>query len=162
MQIIEMVTLKLLSEKYLKQLQQFELPEEQHQFTALPQEISDLTEGQYGVMIMNHEEPVGFFLLHRTERVKEYSDNPHAMLLTALSINQIHQRKGYAKKGMLLLADFVKDIFPEIDEVVLAVNCKNIAAQNLYNNVGFTDTGKRKEGLKGEQYIMTLRWKENE
>jgi len=58
----------------------------------LPKEVADLAEGQHGVMIMNHDEPVGFFLLHQTDRVKEYTDNPHAILLTALSIDQAHQR----------------------------------------------------------------------
>ncbi|WP_152655703.1 GNAT family N-acetyltransferase [Oceanobacillus sp. CFH 90083] len=152
----EKITLKFLSEEYLDDLNQFELPEEQYQFTALPKEISELAEGQYGVMIMNYNEPVGFFLLHRTERVNEYTNNPHALLLTALSINQMHQRKGYARKGMTLLADFVKDVFPACDEIVLAVNHRNIAAQKLYTNVGFKDTYRRKEGPKGEQYIMHL------
>ncbi|CEI81974.1 putative N-acetyltransferase YbbJ [Oceanobacillus oncorhynchi subsp. incaldanensis] len=153
----ERITLKLLSEEYMDQLYQFELPEEQHQFTALPKEVVDLAEGQYGVMIMNHGEPVGFFLLHQTDRVKEYTDNPHAILLTALSIDQAHQRKGYARKGMRLLEDFVKDTFPECDEIILAVNHKNTAAQKLYQQVAFADTGIRKEGPKGEQYILALK-----
>lgn len=145
MEKTEAITLKLLTKTYIDDLNQFELPEEQHQFTALPHEISDLTEGQYGVMIMNGEEPVGFFLLHQTDRVKEYSANHKAILLTALSINQVHQRKGYARKGMTLLKDFIQDVFPECDEIILAVNHKNIPAQKLYHNVGFADTGKRKE-----------------
>ncbi len=156
MEKTEAITLRLLTEAYIDDLNQFELLEEQHKFTALPKEISDLTEGQYGVMIMNYEEPVGFFLLHQTDRVKEYSENHKAILLTALSINQVHQRKGYARKGMIILAEFVKDVFPECDEIVLAVNHRNIPAQKLYHNVGFADTGKRKEGPKGEQYIMAL------
>ncbi|WP_040979566.1 GNAT family N-acetyltransferase [Oceanobacillus jeddahense] len=156
MQKVEKITLKLLSKTYIDYLYQFKLSEEQHQFTALPQEVSELTEGQYGVMIMHYEEPVGFFLLHQTERVKEYSDNPNAMLLTALSINEIHQRKGYAREGMILLTNFVKDVFPACDEIVLAVNHRNVPAQKLYSNAGFLDTEKRKEGPKGEQYIMAL------
>ncbi|MFD1388800.1 GNAT family N-acetyltransferase [Oceanobacillus oncorhynchi subsp. oncorhynchi] len=154
---MERITLELLSEEYMDRLYQFELPEEQHQFTALPEEVADLAEGQHGVMIMNHEEPVVFFLLHQTDRVKEYTDNPHAILLTALSIDQAHQRKGYARKGMRLLEDFVKDTFPECDEIILAVNHKNTAEQKLYQQVAFADTGIRKEGPKGEQYILALK-----
>lgn len=57
---------------------------------------------------------------------------------------------------MTLLKDFIQDVFPECDEIILAVNHKNIPAQKLYHNVGFADTGKRKEGPKGEQFIMAL------
>ncbi|MBT2719477.1 N-acetyltransferase, partial [Bacillus sp. ISL-57] len=93
---------------------------------------------------------------HSTERVKEYSDNPKAMLLTALSVNHAKQGKGYAKQGMLLLSDFVKSEFPNCDEIVLVVNHKNLPAQQLYLKVGFQDTGKRKIGPIGEQFIMNL------
>ena len=78
------------------------------------------------------------------------------MLLTALSVNYAKQGKGYAKQAMLLLSDFVKSEFPDCDEIVLAVNHKNIPAQRLYSRVGFTDTGRRKNGPIGEQFILNL------
>ena len=78
------------------------------------------------------------------------------MLLTALSVNHAKQGRGYAKKGMLLLKDFVKTEFPNCDEIVLVVNHKNVPAQQLYLKVGFGDTGKRKMGPKGEQFVMNL------
>ena len=115
-----------------------------------------MTEGQHRIVILSEDEPVGFFLLHSTERVKEYSDNAKAMLLTALSINHLKQGKGYAKQGMLLLSDFVKTEFPDCDEIVLVVNHKNVPAQRLYLRVGFKDTGKRKIGRIGEQFVMNL------
>ncbi|MER2106018.1 MAG: GNAT family N-acetyltransferase [Solibacillus sp.] len=150
------IELKHLLCEHKNTLNSFTLPEEQSIFTALPDSITDLKEGQHGIVIINMNEPVGFFLLHATERVKEYSKNPNAMLLTALSLNHIHQGKGYAKKGMLLLSSFVKQEFPNCNEIVLVVNHKNVAAQNLYLNVGFIDTGERKIGQIGEQILMTL------
>nr|WP_272495798.1 GNAT family N-acetyltransferase [Bacillus pinisoli] len=134
----------------------FELPKEQAQFTSLPKDYIEVTEGQYRIVILDHDEPVGFFLLHSTDRVKDYVNNPTAMLLTSFSINQSKQGKGYAKQGMLLLPKFVSTEFPDCNELVLAVNYKNIAAQNLYLQVGFSDTGRRKLGPIGEQYIMSL------
>ncbi|WP_156856072.1 GNAT family N-acetyltransferase [Oceanobacillus sp. AG] len=151
-----MVTLKPFSSKYVEELNSFELPEEQAQFTALPSKILEEIEGQHRIVILDEDEPVGFFLLHETERVKEYSDNPNAMLLTALSVNYAKQGKGYAKQAMFLLRDFVKTEFPDCDEIVLAVNHKNIPAQSLYAGVGFTDTGRRKNGPIGEQFILKL------
>ncbi|WP_078596448.1 GNAT family N-acetyltransferase [Evansella clarkii] len=143
-------------EEHLDILNSFELPEEQAQFTALPDKYKEVNEGQHRIVILNGPEPVGFFLLHTTERVKEYSDNPKAMLLTSLSVNQIEQGKGYAKQAMLLLKKFAEAEFPDCNEIVLAVNHKNIAAQKLYLKVGFEDTGKRKIGPIGEQFIMNL------
>ncbi|MFJ7919210.1 GNAT family N-acetyltransferase [Lysinibacillus fusiformis] len=144
------------SEDYADQLHEFELPVEQHQFTALPKEITIEKVGQYPIVILSNKIPVGFFLLHTTERVQEYSSNPQAMLLTALSMDHKQQGKGYAKKAMLLLADFVNHEFKEFNEVVLVVNHKNIAAQNLYLNVGFEDNGERRMGPIGEQIVMQL------
>lgn len=57
---------------------------------------------------------------------------------------------------MLLLRDFVKSEFPSCDEIVLAVNHKNFPAQKLYAKVGFKDTGRRKIGPIGEQFILSL------
>jgi RimJ/RimL family protein N-acetyltransferase len=144
------------SKAYETLLNTFELPEGQEQFTALPKKITDVIDGQYRIVILCGNEPVGFFLLHATERVQEYSDNPSAMLLTAFSINYAHQGKGYAKKGLSLLSDFVQKEFSDCNEIVLAVNHKNIPAQKLYLKVDFQDTGKRKIGRIGEQYIMSL------
>ncbi|MCZ0875237.1 GNAT family N-acetyltransferase [Peribacillus frigoritolerans] len=156
MEKVDYVELKHFSNEYFDVLNSFELPEEQVQFTALPNKILEATEGQHRIVILSENEPVGFFLLHSTERVKEYSDNPKAMLLTALSVNHAKQGKGYAKQGMLLLSDFVKSEFPNCDEIVLVVNHKNLPAQQLYLKVGFQDTGKRKIGPIGEQFIMNL------
>lgn len=153
---VDYVELKHFSNEYLDVLNSFELPEEQVQFTALPNKILEATEGQQRIVILSENEPVGFFILHSTERVKEYTDNSKAMLLTALSVNHAKQGKGYAKQGMLLLSDFVKSEFPNCDEIVLVVNHKNFPAQQLYLKAGFQDTGKRKIGPIGEQFIMNL------
>ena len=144
------------SNEHWDKLNTFELSNKQRQFTSLPNRFKEVTEGQYRIVILNNMEPVGFFLLHSTERVKDYSDNPNAILLTSLSINQVEQGKGFAKKAMLLLRKFVSNEFPNCNEIVLAVNHKNIAAQRLYIKAGFQDTGKRRFGPIGKQFIMNL------
>lgn len=57
---------------------------------------------------------------------------------------------------MLLLEEFVKRYFPIKNEVVLAVNERNIPAQNLYAKVGFEDKGFRRMGPISQQIIMHL------
>ncbi len=116
----------------------------------------EVKKGQHPIVILDFSKPVGFFLLHANERVKEYSDNPDAMLLTALSINHMEQGKGYAKKGMYELRVFVKNEFPTCTEIVLAVNHKNLPAQQLYKKAGFTNTGRTKMGNIGQQFIYSL------
>ncbi|MGG4494275.1 GNAT family N-acetyltransferase [Brevibacillus reuszeri] len=150
------VGLQHFTDQHIDALNRFELPEEQGQFTSLPEKVLGVTEGQYRIVITSDSVPVGFFLLHATQRVKEYTDNPNAMLLTSFSINFAEQGKGFAKKGLLLLPDFVHAEFPDCDEIALAVNHKNVPAQKLYLHTGFTDTGLRRMGAIGEQFIFRL------
>ncbi|WP_430489126.1 GNAT family N-acetyltransferase [Rossellomorea marisflavi] len=150
------VALSLFQEKHAEYLKEFQLPPEQAKFTALPEQVWKEAEGRFRVVILAEETPVGFFLLHSTDRVKEYTDNPHAMLLTALSIDHRQQGKGYAKKAMQIMKEWVSLEFVSCNEIVLAVNYKNIPAQTLYRQTGYHDTGRRKIGEIGEQFIFAL------
>lgn len=153
---LEEVALSLFEEKHAEYLKGFQLPPEQAKFTALPEQVWEEAEGQYRVVILAEGTPVGFFLLHSTDRVKEYTDNPHAMLLTALSIDHRQHGKGYAKKAMQIVKEWVGLEFESCNEIVLAVNHKNIPAQTLYRQTGYHDTGRRKIGKIGEQFIFAL------
>lgn len=93
------VKLEKYEPEYLKALKEFELPIEKAQYTAFPAVILEkLTDDQYPIVILSNDEPVGFFLLQSTDRVKEFTDNPKALLLTALSIDNSKQGKGFAKR----------------------------------------------------------------
>ncbi|MEF3303580.1 GNAT family N-acetyltransferase [Paenibacillus sp. GYB003] len=150
------VELQFYEAGHLERLQAFRLPEQQEQFTALPVGMLEKTGERHPIVIMGRNEPVGFFVLHSGEKVKEYAENPNAMLLSAFSIDYAEQGKGYAKKGMGLLKRFVNRQFAKCDEIVLAVNRGNIPAQKLYEKAGFTDTGRRRTGPNGEQLVMSL------
>ena len=82
------------------------------------------------------------------------TDNENSLLVRSLSINPKHQGKGYGKIAMLLVDSFVKENFPTIDELVLAVNFKNKSAYNLYLKVGYTDDGSQREWLSGPQHLL--------
>ncbi|MBC6973324.1 GNAT family N-acetyltransferase [Bacillus sp. Xin] len=146
-------------EKYKKIIEAFTLPSEQIQFTANPSDLlekakKDMTRNI--VVILANHIPVGIFALQSGVRVAEYTDNPNALLLAAFSINYAEQGKGYAKKGLTLLHDFVSSYFPDKNEIVLAVNERNIPAQKLYLKVGFEDRGQRRMGPIGRQLILYL------
>lgn len=156
MNILYEVELQFYKPKFLDSLKKFSLADDQEQFTALPSKMLEALPERYPMVILSNNEPVGFFVLHTSARVKEYTDNPNAVLLTAFSINHSQQGKGFAKKGLEQLKDFIQDEFPSCDEVVLAVNKRNIPAQKLYEKVGYTDTGRRKMGKIGEQLIFSF------
>ncbi|WP_263704286.1 GNAT family N-acetyltransferase [Bacillus thuringiensis] len=147
-------------EDYKEVIQTFTLPSEQVQFTSDPVELlekakSDRTKNV--IVILDYKGiPVGLFALQTGDRVQEFTDNENALLLISFSVNHNKQGKGYAKKSLVLLQDFVQRYFPIKNEVVLAVNEKNIPAQNLYEKVGFQDKGFRRMGPIGQQIIMHL------
>ncbi|AFH63297.1 GNAT family N-acetyltransferase [Paenibacillus caseinilyticus] len=144
--------------RYAEALDAFELPAEQLQFTALPKDALSQAADQHPIVILSEGTPVGFFVLHSSERVHEYSANPRAMLLAALSVDRRQQGKGYAKLGMLALPGWIRTHFPNCNEVVLAVNHKNRPARQLYWTACFADTGRRRMGPNGEQWIMSRKW----
>lgn len=141
--------------EFFESLSEFRLPEEQERFTSLPIAMLEASEGRYPIVILSESHPVGFFVLHTSSRVQDYTDNPNAMLLTAFSIDHQQQGKGYAKKGLLQIDHFIREFFQHCNEIVLAVNHKNIVAQKVYEKVGYQDTGRRKIGKLGEQFIYS-------
>ncbi|PGL32193.1 GNAT family N-acetyltransferase [Bacillus cereus] len=147
-------------EQYKEIIQSFTLPSEQVQFTANPGELLEKAKNDRTknvIVILDYSGvPVGIFALQTGDRVQEFTENKDAILLTSFSVNHDKQRKGYAKKSLALLQAFVKNYYPIINEVILAVNEKNIPAQKLYEKVGFQDKGFRRMGPIGQQIIMHL------
>ena len=154
-----MVQLVKYTEHYDPFISNFHLPPDKLQFTCYPLEkIKDPTASQeiIHILILNKDIPVGYFALENGEKVLKYTNNLNARLLTAFSINNDFQGKGFAKQGLLLLPRFVNKNFQSVNEVVLGVNKRNTAAINLYKKTGFVDHNKIFLGPSGEQHIMHL------
>lgn len=157
--MIDQIKLCKYDSKYDSTLMHFYLPEEQAQFTGMPLEMLHKAKNDNNrnpIVILNYSDPVGFFVLCTGELVSEYTANQNALLLIAFSINHSKQGRGYAKEGLEQLRNFISAEFPDKNEVVLTVNCRNVPAQKLYEKVGFADTSKRKIGNNGEQLILSL------
>ncbi|MQR95918.1 GNAT family N-acetyltransferase [Fictibacillus phosphorivorans] len=138
-------------------LNAFYLPQEQEKFTAMPSDALRKCEkdrGRHPVVIEANDNTVGFVVLHKGENIGDFTANPNAMVIRALSINHLEQGKGYAKEAMLQLPLFVSKHFPEVNELILAVNFKNEPAKKLYEKVGFVDRGQIKPGPVGPQYVL--------
>ncbi|MEI4828331.1 GNAT family N-acetyltransferase [Bacillus sp. FJAT-53711] len=152
------------TEKFKESLQTFTLPEEQVQFTSHPMELLDKTEQdttRNPIVILADDKPVGIFALQSGNRVQEYTNKENSLLLVSFSINYAEQGKGYAKQALYQLPNYVDSYFPNIEEIVLAVNERNIPAQKLYVTVGFEDRGHRRMGSIGPQLVLYLSLEKN-
>lgn len=151
------VSLTFFEENHREALSAFYLEEKQEKFTAMPSDALQKCEedpGRSPVVITVSDKPVGFFVLHAGENIRDFTANPHAMVIRALSINHTEQGKGYAKEAMLQLPAFVSTHFHKINELILAVNFKNEPAKKLYEKAGFHDRGQIMHGPVGPQYVL--------
>lgn len=152
----EVVSLVFYKPEYKVLLSNYNLSEEQQRYTALPVDALQKCESEpdrHPIVILYGNQPVGFFVLHGWEGVKDFSENKEAILLRAYSINAEYQGKGIASQSIRLLRSFVKEHFPEVNEIILAVNHANIVAQTVYKKGGFVDKGIRAMGSQGEMFI---------
>ena len=153
------ITLAQYNQSFESQLSDFTLPEEQLQFTSLPLEKihhPTISKDTVHVVILNDDEPAGYFALEKGEKLRKYSSNHAARLLTSFSIDRRHQGQGIAKEGLRQLPGFIKKHLPDTNEVVLGVNKRNKAAIILYLKTGFIDEDEIYEGPKGPQHILHL------
>ncbi|MDQ0271590.1 GNAT family N-acetyltransferase [Cytobacillus purgationiresistens] len=147
---------------YFAAVNNYHLTEEQLRFTGTPNDaILKSNEGsdRYPILAVEEEKLVTFFVLHRREGVKPYSNNNCAILIRAFSTDSHEQGKGYATKSLKLLPAFIMEHFLDINEIVLAVNVKNTAAQALYEKCGYIDEGVRVMGSKGELIVMSYHFR---
>jgi ribosomal protein S18 acetylase RimI-like enzyme len=154
------VTLIKYNETYTRKLSDFHLPEDQLQFTGMPlDKIHNpaISKDTSHVVILHDGEPVGYFALEKGEKLRKYTSNQEARLLTSFSIDTRHQGQGFAKKGLHQLPSFIRENLPDTNEVVLGVNKRNQAAISLYLKTGFTDENEIYEGPKGPQHILHLK-----
>ena len=109
-------------------------------------------------LIYYGERPAGCFYLEFNEiSLQQYAAKPYAVLL-ALTIDQNYQDKKIGKQAMLQLIKVFPVICPELEELILTVNCENKSAQALYKKVGFIDSGKLyHEGKAGPEHVYICR-----
>jgi len=145
-------------EGFKKVIEQYQITEEQLKFTGSPIESMKLVNedpNRFAILAIEEGKLVTYFNLHKDDGVKPFSTHPNAILLRTFSTDFRYQGKGYAKQALKLLPSFIKQHFSNINEIVLAVNVRNEAAQALYKKCNFVDEGERRMGEKGELIIMS-------
>lgn len=137
----------------------YDLPSSQLEFAGLPQDIIERDAEnplKHFVIIKVRDEVAGFFELDESADRRKYSDNPKALLLRGYSVNPKFQGRGIATGSIYALPEFIKEEFPQFNEVVLGVNARNKPAQKLFEKAGFEDTGRRFMRSNGEQIVMCM------
>lgn len=153
------IRLKHTELKHYEGLLNYTLSDEQKTYTALPVEtferLKERTDNYAKpITILLDDKPIGFFVLDYGDDKLELTKNENSLLVRSLSVNPIYQGKGYGKIAMKLVDSFVRDNFPTIDELVLAVNFKNKSAYDLYLKVGYIDDGSQREWHNGSQHLL--------
>ena len=150
--------LRFYNQAFTELIENYTLTEEQLRFTGTPKDaiyLSNAEQNRYSILAIKNEQLVTFFSLHKGEGVKPFSHNDNAMLIRSFSTDFHQQGKGYGKNALMLVPEFVKSNFMDIDEIVLAVNAKNVIAQALYKGCGYIDEGVREMGRSGELIVMS-------
>jgi cysteine synthase A len=75
--------------------------------------------------------------------------------LHSFRICRAWQSKGYGRAGTTLAVAWVRQNRPEVEQLMLAVNTRNVVARAVYLNCGFIDTGATYRGPIGEQHILS-------
>ncbi|MBL1223420.1 GNAT family N-acetyltransferase [Chryseobacterium sp. L7] len=153
-----MVRLELFKQEDFSALN-YALDENQQQYTSTVEQalkrIKERNDSKaFSVTVFEDDEPAGFFVLDFGEDKFELTDNTQSTLLRSLSINPALQGRGIGKEAMQIVDEFVKKTFPDCDEIVLAVNQKNLSAYHIYLKTGYVYDGKSRMGRSGPQYLM--------
>lgn len=153
-----MVSLRFFKDHDFTELN-YALDENQLQYTSTVEKalnrIKEKNDGkEFPVTILEDEMPAGFFVLDFGEDKLDLTDNEKSVLLRSLSINPGLQGKGIGNTAMHQVDLFVRENFPDCDEIVLAVNQRNISAYHIYLKAGYVYEGKTRIGRSGPQYLM--------
>src|SRR6478609_7002547 len=74
------------------------------------------------VAILEGDEPVGFFVLHRGPGAGVLAPEPRDVLLRAFLVDAAAQGRGIATRALARLPDFVARRLPGVRRIVLSVN----------------------------------------
>lgn len=103
-------------------------------------------------------EVVGFFRLDfDLDRVSEYAGDGQNCGLRGYLIGRAHQGNGYGSAAIPAIRDLVIERHPDVTELVLTVNLRNVGAISAYKKAGFHDTSALYHGgASGPQHVFSL------
>jgi GNAT superfamily N-acetyltransferase len=122
-----------------------------HLLTARP--LSDVQ----GYVLLVDEVPRGFFVLKRRSLLPSWAQGLTATL-HGMMIDQRHQGAGFGRTCLQRLPQLVSELWPEIEQLKLAVHPANLPAISLYQATGwvFSDDTTPANGCE-RQMVRSLR-----
>ncbi|EOL47804.1 GNAT family N-acetyltransferase [Enterococcus caccae] len=141
-------------------IQHYQLNDEQLLYTGTPEmpiQISQTNPFIHPILGIENKQLTNFFVLDEKKDVALYTTNEQAILLRTFSTDKRYQGHGYAKAVLKALPDYIRSNFPDTNEIILAVNQKNIAAQTLYEKTGFERLEKIIQGEFGPLFVMNMK-----
>jgi len=123
--------------------------------------VSQKSNEDFHVICQGYAEPdstiLGFFILdHSFANHPEFSQFGE-LGLRAYFIDARYQGKGYGRLSCRQLQEYVAEQYPQISNLVLTVNQRNVPARALYLSCGFFDSQVMYlDGPAGPQHIMYL------
>lgn len=122
--------------------------------------FDDLQNSQYrhwehAFAIVVSQKTVGFFILREKQALPDWAPRG-TVTLHSFRISRACQGKGYGRASVGLAISWVRQNLPDVRQLMLAVNTRNVAAKSLYLRTGFVDTGKVFLGPIGDQNILTM------
>ncbi|WP_353646851.1 GNAT family N-acetyltransferase [Mesorhizobium sp. WSM2239] len=136
------------------------LDPEQEQFAGSVDPIFDELQDslhpdlEHPFAIVVRDETVGFFILREKKAVPAWAPQD-VVTLHSFRIGRARQGRGYGRAGTALAAAWVRQNRPDVTQLMLAVNTRNLVAKAVYLNCGFIDTGATYRGPIGQQNILS-------
>ncbi|MFK3970570.1 GNAT family N-acetyltransferase [Pseudomonas sp. NPDC087358] len=108
-----------------------------------------------GYVLLIEDVPVGFFLLKRRSLLPRWADGPTATL-HALMIDRRYQGLGLGRTCVGMLPGLVRGFWPDIEQLMLAVDLGNLPARALYQSLGWQECGDADRTRTGFERRMVL------
>lgn len=156
-----LTTIESLSPSQHRQLLEIELLDDQkalfgdihgalHGLTARP--ASDIQ----GYVLLVEDVPRGFFLVKSRSLLPVWAEGQTAVL-QGLLIDHRYQGMGLGKACLSRLPDLIRALWPDIRQLMLAVDAANSAAHGLYLKQGWQACGNAGRSPTGLEQRMVLR-----
>lgn len=124
-----------------------------HSLTARP--LADIQ----GYVLLIDDAPRGFFLLKRRTLLPHWAQEAQGTTTTlhALIIDHRYQRRGLGEECLRQLPELVLQLWPDIQQLMLAVHPTNHIARTLYLSLGWQEDGTATRTADGYETRMTRR-----
>lgn len=142
-------TMKLIAynDNHYDKVPSYQMDDSQLQFTKSPQEnikLAAQNKNRHCILGLTEDDNLAvFFVLHEHSEFTKYFSTPDesTIFVRSLSTDKRYLRQGYAKQSLQQLNHYLSEHMPHINHITLLVDIPNRIAYELYNKLGFVDTG---------------------